>query len=379
MDYTEEKNALSRAKVALMARPDSVFFTTLCFSLKHEINDSIPTAATNGTRVMYNPKFLMSLSAEERVFLMLHETMHCAYLHMLRLKERDHRKWNIACDHAINLQLLERKFQMPSMGLADPAYKGMSAEEIYDRLPSTPPPPSESDMTDLLPPDEDGPGSDPGGSGSGQTLESEMQDILVRAAMQSKMAGDKPGTIPGDIEIFLNKLLNPKLPWNRILQKYLQSFNKNDYSFKKPNRRFFPEHHLPSLYSNSLINIAIAVDASGSVADSDFLRFVSEIHSILRMMKPEKIELITFDTEVKSVNTLRNVQELSQVVFTGRGGTLIAPVLEWAEINKPQLLLVFSDGQFRFHQSKHKTPIVWLINNFPRFNPPFGKTIHYDM
>lgn len=362
----EAQVALSKAKIQLMARPDSAFFTTICFSLKHMFDDTVQTACTNSKWIKFNTKFFMDLDPEERIFLLLHETMHCAYLHTVRLPAGAcHDRWNIATDHVINLQLIERGFKMPRMGLADPKYRGLSAEEVYKLLPDNP---GQPHMKDLITGD-----GDPG------ELEKEMAEILVRAAIQSKVSQDKPGTIPGEVEIFLNRLLNPKLPWNRILQKYLQAFAKNDYTWRKPNRRFFPQHHLPSLHSENLMNIAIAVDTSGSVSDEDFLRFVTETNSILRMMKPEKITLIQFDTEIKSVDEVRNVHELMRVKFTGRGGTLINPVLDWVNENKPQLLLVFSDGGFYFYTTETKVPVIWLIHDNAPWTAPFGKTIHYTM
>lgn len=363
--------ALSKAKIALMSRTDSAFFTHLAFSLIHQFDDTIRTAATNGKYVKYSPAFFMSLTQDERVFLMLHETMHVAYMHMARTQDRCPDKFNIAADHVINLQLIERGFKMPSMGLADPQYKGLSTEEVYNLLP---PSPSGGNQgvpgfgNDLVEPDdEDG------------TFASDVQDMLVRAAIQSKTSNDKPGMIPGEIEIFLDRLLNPKLPWNRILQKYLNVFSKNDYSYRRPNRRFMPDHYLPSLYGESLMDIAIAIDTSGSVSDDDFKRFISETHSILKVMKPSKITVIQFDAELKAVDTVRSTKDLMNVTFTGRGGTWITPVLDWANENKPQLLLVFTDGCFNFEETQAKCKTLWLIHGNPGFVAPFGKTIHYEI
>lgn len=97
------------------------------------------------------------------------------------------------------------------------------------------------------------------------------------------------------------------------------------------------------------------------------------------MMKPDKITVIQFDTEIKSVNEVRNVRELMNISFTGRGGTLINPVLEWANKNKPQLLLVFSDGYFHFYALETKVNTLWLIHDNEKFQAPFGKTIHYEV
>ncbi len=365
MTVIEHTHAMDRAKIQLMRKPDSVFFTTLCFSFKHTFDNTIKTACTNGKWIKYSPVFFMGLNAEERVFLVLHEVLHCAYLHMTRRGDRDPRKWNMAADFVINVQLVKRGYKMPKCGLLNHAYDGLSVEQVYDLLPENP---KQEVNMDLV--EEPGPNA---------VNDADIQDILVRASMQSKMAGDKPGTIPEDIEIFLNGLLHPKLPWNRILQKYLQAFNKADYSYRKPNRRFFPKYHMPTLYSESLLEIAIAVDASGSVSDNDFKQFVSETHSILRMMSPEKITLIHFDTEIKEVNTIRNVHELTKVKFTGRGGTRIDPVLDWAKQNKPQLLIVFTDGEFRFNHSPIPKNTLWLIHNNLSFTAPAGKVIHYKI
>ena len=362
----EIQKAYDKAKIGLMTKPDTTFFTTIVFSLKLIWDWDISTAATDGSAIRINPDFFMSLSPDERIFLMVHEAMHVALLHMIRLGERSHKKWNIACDHYINLLLLERGFKMPRNGLADPKYKGLSSDEIYALLPDTPP--NDDFQMDLEPP------KDPP-----KDLTHEVEDILIRAALQSKIQSDAPGTIPGDIEIFLNKLLNPKLPWQQILRKYIQNLTKHDYSWRKPNRRFLPQYYLPSMHSEKLMDIAIAVDASGSVSDDDFKVFVSETHGILKMMKPDKITLIQFDRNIKSVDSISNIRDLMNVKFIGRGGTSIEPVMNWADKHKPKLLLVFTDGEFNFYNTDYKTNTVFLIHNNPRFKSPYGKVIHYEI
>ncbi len=359
------QRAMDKAKIALMSKPDSTFFTTVCFSLKHVWDNTIPTAATNGTSIKFNPDYFKGLTVEERVFLLLHESMHVAYLHMERVMERDRAKWNVAADHVINLQLIDRGFKMPKMGLANPDYRGLSTEEVYKLLPEQKE--SECDL-DIEP-----------GEGDPTELRQSVEDILVRAEIQSRMQNDKAGSIPGDIQIFLNGLLKPKLPWNRILQKFLYSTAKSDYSFRKPNRRHFPEYYLPSLHSESLVDLAIAVDISGSVSDEQFKRFISEIHSIFKMMKPEKISLIQFDTRIQSIDQIHNLHELSKVKFIGRGGTEIVPVIDWVNKNKPQVFLTFTDGEFRFKNAETKVQSIWLIHENPKFEAPFGRVIHYNI
>ena len=362
----QRQSALDKAKITMMTKTDCAFFVTVCFSLKIIWNEEIPTACTNGTYIMLNTVYFMSLPPEERVFLLIHESMHVAYLHTVRLGERCHDRFNIAADHVINLSLIQRGFKMPKGGLADPQYIGMYTEHVYDLIP--PPNPNQPMDRDIVP-----------GEGTPEDIESQVQDIIMRASIQSQMQGDTPGSIPGEIQLYLNSLLDPKLPWNRILSKWLQTMSKNDYSMRKPNRRFFPKYHLPSLHSESLIDIAVAADISGSVSDEEFQVIASETAGILKKMKPKEIKLVQFDTSIHSVDRLKSIHDLSKVKFVGRGGTDIDPVLNWANENKPQLLLIFTDGGFSFSGMTTKVPVIWLIHNNPNFTASFGKVIHYKV
>lgn len=368
MDIPQEvSKAYLKAKIALMQSADSAFFTTVLFSLKHQWDYEIPTACTNGISVKFNPDFFMSLDAQERVFLLLHEAMHVAYLHIQRGSSGKYepKRFNIAADHVINLMLKDRGFFMPKGGLADPQYRGMSTEEVYALL-------EDSDTSDFemdIEPME----------GDTESHVETVNEILVRASVQSKMDADKQGTIPGEIAVFIDKLINPTLPWNQILKKYLFARIKEDYSWSKPNKRFFPEYYLPTLYSEGLGEIAIAVDTSGSVSDGEFSRFVSEIKSILKKLKPTSIKLIQFDTKITDVVSVKNVNQLDSVVFTGRGGTCMNPVIEYVTTNKPKVLLVFTDGHFGKAFSKPPCDVVWLIHNNPTFTINFGKVIRYEI
>lgn len=368
MSLQECRAALAKAKISLMQKPDSAFYVALAYEIPCVFDESVPTACTDGKQVLFGPKFFMSLDPAEKLFLLLHELKHIVLMHCARGKLLDFHKYNIAGDHVINLKLIENGYKMPQGGLADPKYKGMYTEEVYALIPDSA---KKNHQMDIKPFE--------GTPEEGELLEASITDIIVRAKIQSELGEDKPGTVPGEVQIFLNKLLAPKLSWQKILQRYLNNFAKTDYSFKHPNRRFFPDNILPSMYSRRLMNIAIAVDTSGSVSDADFLRFVSEIASILRMMMPEKITVIQFDTSLKETSTVKSIRDLMNVKFTGRGGTDINPVINWANENKPQLLMVFTDGGFRFSNLTTKVNTLWMIHKNPKWNAPFGKTIHYDI
>jgi predicted metal-dependent peptidase len=363
-------DALSRAKIHLMSKPNSAFYTTLLFSLCTEWDCSVPTAATDGRRIYINPYEFLVWTAEERVGVLLHEALHVGYLHLPRKGDRHHRRWNYAGDYVINLVLKDNGYSLPHYALYDEQYRNRCAEEIYGLLEE--PAAGSSLLDDLRPSEDNTPIED---------IEQEITDILVRAKIQSEMAGDKPGVIPGDIQIFLKQLLEPKLPWQRLLQKYIQSYIQDNYTFAKLRRRYLPNLMLPSLYSRSLMEMALFVDTSGSISDEQFRHFISETHGLLRMMKPAKLFFGQFDTTIKRVDEIKTVRDLAGVEFSGRGGTNIVPVLKWAQERKPRLLVIFTDGCFP-PPSMHcwpdkKTDTLWVVYDNPSWKPLFGDLIHY--
>ncbi len=365
MDIKEALAALEKAKIQLMLKADSAFFVSLCFSRKHVFNENIPTARTNGLMVEYNPTFFMAQSPEVRVSILLHETLHGAYLHMERMQvDMDHQRANIAMDHVINLQLKERGYTLGDNWHCDSQFTNMAWEDVYPLIPVD----ETCSMEDVEP---------VGSEEFRDKLIHEVQNQLIAASIASQQAKDAPGTIPGNVQIYIDKLLNPKLPWQTILRRFLQKFDKSNYSFKKPNKKYLPDFYLPTLIGKSLIDVTVAVDTSGSVSDNQFSRFVAEIVSIFKTTKAKKMSLIQFDTCIKSVNKIPSMGALGKVEFVGRGGTSIEPVLEWAKINNPKLLIIFTDGDFMEGDTTLTSPVLWLIHNNPNFTYPFGKVIHY--
>lgn len=370
--------ALNKAKIQLMSKPDTTFFTTVCFSLKHLWDFTVPTACTDGREIRYNPDFFMKQGPDEQLGLLLHETYHVVLGHMTRLAGRCPFKWNMAADYAINQMITDRGFKIPKGGLLDEKYRGMTAEQIYDLLPD--PPKDESTIHFEMP--TDGPAEN--GIATPvpvEVVEREIQDILVRAKIQSEIAGDAPGSIPGEIELFISNLLKPKIPFAQLLRRYFNGFAKTDYAWTHPNRRYFPDHILPSLYGESMGHVAFAADASGSVSDADFQRIISEVGGVIKKVKPDLISLVTFDTHIRQVDELSTLTELKNIKFTGRGGTRIGPTIQWALENKPKVMVVFTDGYFTFPEDlpSVKVPFLWIIHDNPGFKAPFGRVIHYEV
>lgn len=363
---TEHDKALDVARINLLCRDDSVFLTTILFGLHFQWDESIPTACTNGRHLKVSPVFFMGLGKEERMFLLAHEAYHVAFMHMCRVGTKNFRIWNMAADYVINLMLVDAGFKFIKGGLLSEDYRGMCAEEVYPILFDK----KEEDLPDC-PDDMEQSEDDP-------EVESDIIDIVQQAAIKAKQS-DQAGTIPGEVDIWMDKLLNPKLPWNVILANLLNGMAKEDYSYRRPNRRFMPKYYIPTLYSESIGEIAVAVDISGSCVDN-FDQFISEIHSIHMDLKPDKTHVLSFDTRIANEYVIEQQADILGLEFKGGGGTLISPVYDWVKENEPKALIIFTDGYFHLQEDEMPTevPLYWIIHDNPNFKPRIGQVIHFD-
>src|ERR1019366_7572813 len=121
---------IQKARTTLLL--DHPFFGSLLFRLKGSGNRSIATMATDGVSLDYNPEFVDTLNSATLAGVLAHEVMHPALQHHLRRSKRDPRRWNEACDFAINHLLLDAGLSLPDGVLIDPRFRGMSAEQIYN-------------------------------------------------------------------------------------------------------------------------------------------------------------------------------------------------------------------------------------------------------
>jgi predicted metal-dependent peptidase len=107
------------------------FYGVLVSNVEPVMSYQHPTMATDGRRHYYNPNFINTLSQDELLGVQCHESEHDARHHGTRRNGRDKAEWNVACDYAINIDLIDQGFKLPEGVLIDEKYRGMSAEDIY--------------------------------------------------------------------------------------------------------------------------------------------------------------------------------------------------------------------------------------------------------
>jgi hypothetical protein len=88
---------------------DHPFYAAVSSELDIRFSPLIPTAATDGTMIVFHPLFFEEMPMDERLFVMMHEIEHVASMHAIRYQraeedgnQMNRKLWNISCDYAIN-------------------------------------------------------------------------------------------------------------------------------------------------------------------------------------------------------------------------------------------------------------------------------------
>ena len=334
---------------------DQPFFGTLLAMTPLIAQPAVATLATNGVRILYNPDFLDGLTGEETVAVLAHELLHICYLHcdVLRRGGRHSHKWNVACDFAINQELAQWGFSLPDGALRNLAFKGLFAEQIYDRLPDQPC----ACLDELLPM--------PAGE-----REAVQGRILTAAAAA-------PGKLPAGLARWISGIRNSRVPWRRILHRFLQTaLVHEEQSFLPPNRRhLWEDRYLPSLNRGVRPRLAVAVDTSGSITAAQLGGFASELSALSSLCS--EVLLLTCDAQVNQVVRLDGFADrLRSLSFTGGGGTDFRPVFEYlrATRQRPDALLYLSDGHGAYpERAPREYPVLWCLSGGGK--PPWGASL----
>ncbi len=326
------------------------------------------TMAVDGKHLFFHPQFVTELSLAHLKFVIAHEVMHCVWQHIPRLSGRNPAKWNAAGDYVINDFLKHLKdgagrtmFDMPSSGLISSQFHGpdWSVDKVYNLLPD-----ENSD-------DGDGGGgeNDPYGSfdsilhGEGpqdQATKSEMEREWRVATIQAANSARMMGKLPSDLERFLDALLKPQVNWVEKLRAFVMDAARNDYNWQRPNKRF-PDVYMPSLHDETMGEIVVVVDDSGSISNETLKTFGSEIKAIMEDCRPSKTHLIFCDADIRSHYELAPDDQLPLKIHGG-GGTDFRPPFELVAEKKimPKCLVYLTDLCGPWPSEPPPYPVMWV-------------------
>ena len=116
-------------------RRSSPFFAALALYASIEFSKEVAIAATDGSKILFNPDTYTVYPALERDAIFLHELLHIALLHPIRRGARDPYIFNIAADIVVNGMIAaETDISLPKDATREPELEHLSVEEIYEIL-----------------------------------------------------------------------------------------------------------------------------------------------------------------------------------------------------------------------------------------------------
>lgn len=373
----------------------------------------------------FNPDFWAKLTPGNRAFITAHETLHVFYNHVARGYKKDGHTWNMAIDAIINDILVEQTalIDMPKdpdgkisgvtgEALIKRSAKNMTAEELYNKLMKIAPPQLYfvdcHDMSEMV--DSSGQGQGQGqGSFSGklgkaaEKKEQEKKDGEGKDGKDGKKA-DAGGNKPKPVDLSecdgMKTNIGEKVAANQTRQagvghgqtaielrdikvnahweKFLEIMDREiEDTWTDVNRvmiSVYPDVVLPArkrVYNR--VNIAIAVDTSGSVSDED----VDIFFSLIRRTPYHKydIKLIAFDDGYQVLD----IHNLDKSQIEGRGGTDFGKIEDYLLTLKeyPDFVYVLTDGAGNNPKAKFPDRWTWFLNNNSgnQCSADFGKKV----
>lgn len=412
-DASYEMQRLQKARTGLIM--GSPFFGTLALQLTMKLDPKSETAFwIDGTTVAVHPDIAREMPMGELEGLLARATLNAALGHPLRREGREAKRWNEACAHVAGLEVTLAGMLLPEGSPADPAYRGMSAPQVYGLLA---PPPGDDDgqggaqggagdqgRGKPQPQGEQPPSEPPSGSpddsqgqgegapegspspGSGEVRDAEGDEAAIEeqaakwqeAVAQAAQVARAQGKLPGDLERAALAVVNPRVGWREALARFFKARARDDSSWMRPNRRFLTSgFYLPSLDSQRMGPIAIAIDLSGSISQHEIDQFLAEMHAIRGECNPESFVLLPFDTGVRSVSIITEGEELEFKAKAG-GGTDFEPIpralAELAIV--PEVLVYLTDLDCSSFPEEPEYPVLWVTTN--RDHAPFGEVIRME-
>jgi predicted metal-dependent peptidase len=401
--------------VSLMREKTFAFFAGLFMVGSTTVTDQKITAGTNGRDAVYGREFVDSLTDKELAFLVMHENMHKCYRHLTiwkALDDIDRNITNAACDFVINVQLYdmdpEEKFiAFPRSkvtgereGLFDEQYRGMDTKQVFDILLKKKKEKGGQrgrkvkgggDGTNRQPvdmfDDEDGNvGFDNHDWDGAKQLSEEDKKQLDREVEQAiRQGGIYAGKFGGKTPREIGELLNPKVDWREVLQRFARSNikDRDSISWRKAHKNFlWQDIILPSILGKRVKSLLLAMDTSGSVEGQLLTEFLSEMNGLVKSVGIDRLDIVYWDAEIQAHEIFTGgVKDIvHRTNPKGGGGTnpdVVVDLIVEKQL-KPDAIIMLSDGYMHTNKEKWAVitkPTLWCIIGNDNYEVPNGQKL----
>lgn len=387
----DEETRVKKGHIMLMKHPQTALWSGVMMMGTTTISDvENMTAYTDGVNKVYGRKFLRETCETQAKVngIILHENLHIGLrhpIHAMDLFKEDMKRANMAADFVVNDFIMEihKKYpdlvQLPEGGCYDPRFHNMNVREVYK----------------LLEEDEGGGGG--GGSQSGgdeyQFDEHGFGDMLTaeqakemdarvdRAIREGALLAGRLGV---DLPRQITEMLEPVVDWKAELSEFVSAAckGKDEYTWRRFNKRQLAnDMYLPSSENETIGEVIVAIDTSGSIGQDQINAFASELVSICEAVQPDAVRVLWWDTKVHGQQLFTdNYQNIGAMLKPqGGGGTRVSCVAEYLNKNKynAECVLVFTDGYLESSVTWDiSAPTLWLVTENKTWVPPVGKVVH---
>ncbi|MCC5840618.1 MAG: hypothetical protein JJT96_10885 [Opitutales bacterium] len=377
-DLAALEERLSIARMRLQVR--SPFLAALALAAPLRWDASIPTAATNGISILFNPAFTQTLREDDLEFVFAHEVLHIALRHPLRARGRDAQIFNFAADIVVNGMLAEAGWRPPYHALREPELERLSVEEVYAILMERDPRPlpvkfvldlevpnfpGDGDGRDLLPPPADL--SDE----ARQRIEDNWREIIATAIRVSEQFGRAPAGWVRRV----GEANTVPLPWRHLLWRYLVRHPTDYGGF---DRRFVGRRLYLEVLEGERLGIHVCIDTSGSVDPDLLARFLAELRALFHSHPHLDIDLYYADAKLHGPFRLDRHRPPPEA--RGGGGTDFCPFFTAHHVRHADpgdLLVYLTDGFGNFPATAPRHTLLWAVppGGAPDEAFPFGTVL----
>jgi predicted metal-dependent peptidase len=396
MAYLTDEERLKKNHIVLMRHPETALYSGIIMMGDSEVSDESFTAYTDGVNKKYSRSFMQKLKDVELRGLILHENLHVTLMHIPRhtdLMKENHTLANIAMDLVVNdiiMNLSDKQLaSLPEGGVYDEKFHGWSVREIYNHLKKEnpkckPQQGSGSGTTEVVingvkrevTGDEHDIGKTPSTAEESEKLEKAINQAIREGGMLAGRLGTK---VPRQVEQSLDKPLR----WEDVLRDFITSSvrGKDEYTWRRFNRAMLANDILaPSTENETLTEVIIAIDTSGSINQQMIAKFAVQVQAICDSCTPETVRILWWDTEVHGEQVFAgdspNIKDILKPI--GGGGTLVSCVAQYIleKRYKPDCVVVFTDGYVEGDVKWNiSADTLWLVTENERWSPPKGKKV----
>lgn len=338
-------------------------------------HSDVPTAAVDFRGNMYyNPEWIGDLVKSEVQGVIAHELLHIVLEGKKRRRGRKSRKWNVAQDIIINHIVTKDGMELPDVPYIPDSNGELhidghvhidditeeTFESVYEKI--------ESPELEIF---ADGHIYDPDSDAADiEEIPEEMKEIdweeaTVKASHHARQKGEEPLGAGERV----SKGEAGDIDYTELIQKTLSSLVPRNFTYRTPHKTSHTlKYYRPNIEYDSSVNVAVALDTSGSITDKNLEDFLAEIAKIVSQYRIIDLTVIQHDAEVHDVSEYSNPneQEFETIDVKGRGGTDHVPVFEEIEdMNESfDALISLTDGYTRIPEEHPGYPVIWVLNNF---------------